>query len=75
MPVYLDASVAHGHYHVYCKNVLWPLFHYVMETEGPQEGFADTSAWDVYKAVNEAIAAEVVRQYEPGNLSTWPDFR
>ena len=71
-PVFLESAVAQGHYHVYCKNVLWPLFHYVMETEGPHESVVDAKAWDVYRAANEAFAAEVLRQYEPGDLGTIP---
>ncbi|KAF8878174.1 hypothetical protein CPB84DRAFT_1817530 [Gymnopilus junonius] len=30
VPVWLDDKVAHGHYDGYCKQTLWPLFHYLL---------------------------------------------
>jgi trehalose 6-phosphate synthase/phosphatase len=30
VPVWLDDAVAHGHYDGYCKQTLWPLFHYLL---------------------------------------------
>jgi trehalose-6-phosphate synthase len=72
VPVCLEPAVANGHYHGYCKHVLWPLLHYHMDTEGPHAGprasAASTSAWAAYRAANEAFAAEVVRCYTPGTL-------
>ena len=29
VPVFLSGDVADAHYHGFCKNVLWPLFHYI----------------------------------------------
>lgn len=29
IPIFIEKSVANGHYHGYCKQVLWPLFHNV----------------------------------------------
>ena len=74
--VFLDAVIAQAYYHAYCKNVLWPLFHYVMETEGPHEAaVAGSGAWKAYIDANEAYAAEVVRRYEPGDLGMlWTAF-
>ena len=30
IPVYTTASEAHGHYTSFCKQVLWPMFHYIV---------------------------------------------
>ncbi|KAK0557107.1 hypothetical protein OC846_000754 [Tilletia horrida] len=36
VPVWMDYDVAHGHYEGYCKQTLWPLFHYLLWQDVPQ---------------------------------------
>jgi trehalose 6-phosphate synthase/phosphatase len=28
-PIFMEEELIHGHYHGYCKTVMWPLFHNV----------------------------------------------
>ena len=61
-------TVAVGHYEGYCKNELWPLFHYILwdnATDGQIEG----KNWNYYKEMNEAFAQEICKVYEPGDMS------
>ncbi|KAE8225727.1 hypothetical protein CF319_g1578 [Tilletia indica] len=39
VPVWMDYDVAHGHYEGYCKQTLWPLFHYLLWQDVPQPSF------------------------------------
>ncbi|KAK0560985.1 hypothetical protein OC844_003460 [Tilletia horrida] len=36
VPVWMEYDVAHGHYEGYCKQTLWPLFHYLLWQDVPQ---------------------------------------
>ncbi|CAD6886627.1 unnamed protein product [Tilletia laevis] len=40
VPVWMDYNVAHGHYEGYCKQTLWPLFHYLLWQDVPQPMFS-----------------------------------
>ncbi|KAI8342575.1 glycosyltransferase family 20-domain-containing protein [Chlamydoabsidia padenii] len=69
-PVFLNNEKASGHYEGYCKQVLWPLFHYVMWDENVDE----SKHWDDYVAVNQAFAQAVADNYEPGDLVWIQDY-
>ena len=66
--VNVPEHVAVGHYDGYCKNELWPLFHYILwdnATDGQVEG----KNWNFYKEMNEAFALQICKIYEPGDMS------
>lgn len=60
--VELDANDAKRHYEGYSNNVLWPLFHYLLNhvTFDPQD-------FEAYKRVNERFAEVVASRVKPGD--------
>ncbi|KAI9323710.1 glycosyltransferase family 20-domain-containing protein [Dichotomocladium elegans] len=73
VPVFVDNEARMGHYAGYCKEVLWPLFHYVMRTTAT-DGRAERRHWEDYKAVNQLFADTIVQQYQPGNIIWIHDY-
>ncbi|ORY92359.1 glycosyltransferase family 20-domain-containing protein [Syncephalastrum racemosum] len=63
IPIFLDDKLAHGHYEGYCKQVLWPLLHYVMWDETVDE----KKFWEAYVAVNRIFADTVADHYREGD--------
>ena len=70
VPVFLNPAAAHGHYDTFCKTVLWPLLHYVVETEVSHQSSDATHAWAAYCSVNQTYAAEIIAAYKPGDIGT-----
>ncbi|KAL7596638.1 hypothetical protein Lser_V15G30034 [Lactuca serriola] len=69
IPVFLDEETVHQYYNGYCKNILWPLFHYLGL---PQEDRLATSGtfqsqFDGYKRANQMFADVVIFHYEEGD--------
>lgn len=67
-PVYIDGKLYNGHYEVFCKSVLWPLFHFTIGSETIITQ-ADNDAWFYYRRVNELFAQVITHVYEPGDDS------
>ncbi|CAO3593294.1 unnamed protein product [Absidia cylindrospora] len=70
VPIFLNNEDACGHYEGYCKQVLWPLFHYVMWDENIDE----LKYWDNYVSVNQSFANTIAENYEPGDLVWIQDY-
>lgn len=74
VPVWLEDKQAHGHYEGYCKQILWPLFHYLLWQDVATEYASADTHWPSYRAVNEAFAARVAEVYQPGDLIWIHDY-
>ncbi|KAI0063941.1 trehalose 6-phosphate phosphatase [Artomyces pyxidatus] len=78
VPVWLDDKVAHGHYDGYCKQTLWPLFHYLLwQDVSPNSHSASFSAdedWAPYEQANAAFARRILDVYQPGDLVWIHDY-
>ncbi|RDX51729.1 trehalose 6-phosphate phosphatase [Lentinus brumalis] len=74
VPVWLDDKEAHGHYDGYCKQTLWPLFHYLLWQDVATEYASADSHWAPYAAVNAAFAKRVAEVYRPGDLIWIHDY-
>ncbi|KAG8968873.1 threalose-6-phosphate phosphatase [Tulasnella sp. 419] len=74
VPVFLDDKVARGHYDGYCKNTLWPLFHYLLWQDVATEITSHEGEFNAYLAANEAFAAKVAEIYQPGDLIWVQDY-
>ncbi|KAI9493872.1 glycosyltransferase family 20-domain-containing protein [Zychaea mexicana] len=72
VPIFLD-NKAHGHYEGYCKEVLWPLFHYLVWTNAT-DGRNEKQYWKDYVAVNQQFADTVVAQYKKGDIICIQDY-
>lgn len=66
--MFLSTEAAIGHYDIFCKTALWPLFHYLVY-EKATNGRVEKKAWAHYQEVNQKFADKAVEVYEPGDLS------
>ncbi|KAK7047301.1 hypothetical protein VNI00_006532 [Paramarasmius palmivorus] len=74
VPVWMDDKIAHGHYDGYCKQILWPLFHYLLWQDVATEYASADSHYPPYKAANEAFAKKIAEVYKPGDLIWVHDY-
>ncbi|KAF9479323.1 trehalose-6-phosphate phosphatase [Pholiota conissans] len=74
VPVWLDDKVAHGHYDGYCKQTLWPLFHYLLWQDVATEYSSADSHYPFYEAANAAFARRIGEIYRPGDLIWVHDY-
>ncbi|KAI8799255.1 glycosyltransferase family 20-domain-containing protein [Cladochytrium replicatum] len=74
VPVIIDEKVAQAHYDGYCKNELWPLFHYVLWDSALQKSLDKRSTWEGYVKVNELFAQTIAKVYRPGDLIWINDY-
>ncbi|KAJ7104384.1 trehalose-6-phosphate phosphatase [Mycena belliarum] len=74
VPVWLDDQVAHGHYDGYCKQTLWPLFHYLLWQDIASEDTSQDAHYNAYAAANAAFATRIAEVYIPGDLIWVHDY-
>ncbi|KAG6815599.1 hypothetical protein H0H87_000265 [Tephrocybe sp. NHM501043] len=74
VPVWLDDKVAHGHYDGYCKQTLWPLFHYLLWQDVATEYASADSHYPYYESANAAFARKIAEVYQPGDLIWVHDY-
>ncbi|KAG0076071.1 hypothetical protein BGZ93_002644 [Podila epicladia] len=73
IPVFVNDVDFEGHYHQFCKQVLWPIFHYVLPDNLRSKGYEDGS-WKHYVAVNRAFADTIVENYMQGDTIWVNDY-
>ncbi|KAG0010624.1 hypothetical protein BGZ80_001307 [Entomortierella chlamydospora] len=73
IPVFVHDQDFEGHYHQFCKQVLWPIFHYVLPDNLRGKGYEDRS-WKHYVAVNKAFADTIVENYMQGDTIWVNDY-
>ncbi len=71
VPVVLAPSEVHRYYDGFSNGVLWPLFHYLLETVHLDA----RSDWEAYRDVNERFADAVVEHARPGDLIWIHDYQ
>lgn len=62
-----------GHYSHYCKQILWPVFHYQIPDHPKSKAYEDHS-WCYYVKINEAFAERVVSNYKHGDTIWIHDY-
>ncbi|KAI7879049.1 hypothetical protein K492DRAFT_164231 [Lichtheimia hyalospora FSU 10163] len=72
VPIFLDTT-SRGHYEGYCKEVLWPLFHYVI-WQMATDGRAEKRHWEDYKVVNQRFADTIIQHYRQGDVICIHDY-
>ena len=55
-----------GHYKSFCKQILWPTFHYQIPDDPKSKAFEDHS-WSHYKLLNQLVADKIVEVYKKEN--------
>ncbi|KAF9159812.1 hypothetical protein DFQ26_006154, partial [Actinomortierella ambigua] len=73
IPVFVHDHDFEGHYHQFCKQVLWPIFHYVLPDNLRSKTYED-GAWKHYVAVNRAFADTIVETYMQGDTIWINDY-
>ncbi|KAK9763176.1 Trehalose-6-P synthase/phosphatase complex subunit [Basidiobolus ranarum] len=73
LPVFLSDAEMDGHYNKFCKQVLWPMFHYILP-EYPQSLGYEDEAWQHCLSVNRKFADAVVEVYQPGDIIWVNDY-
>ena len=68
IPVFITDANLEGHYNRYCKQIIWPTFHYQVP-DNPKFKVWEKDSWEHYIAVNRAFADVIVSQYKRGDAS------
>lgn len=66
--VWVEDDVLEPAYDMFCKQILWPTFHYQVLDAHKSKAY-ESPSWLDYKAMNQAIADKIVAIYKPGDLS------
>lgn len=62
-----------GHYAHFCKNILWPVFHYQIPDNPKSKAYEDHS-WKYYENVNQAFADRIVQNWKRGDVIWIHDY-
>lgn len=62
-----------GHYSHFCKQILWPVFHYQIPDNPKSKAYEDHS-WKYYVNVNQAFADKVVKNWKRGDVIWVHDY-
>ena len=69
IPVFTTATEAHNHYNVFCKQTLWPIFHYALSYFTGVK--PDSNSWKDYCTVNQKFADVIIQNYKPDDISNF----
>nr|AKA43768.1 trehalose-6-phosphate synthase [Dunaliella viridis] len=61
-PVYLDSAVKERFYKGFCKQQLWPLFHYVLPGSPSSSQRFNVEFWQAYVKANKCFADKIVEE-------------
>ncbi|KAG1222165.1 hypothetical protein G6F35_005484 [Rhizopus arrhizus] len=66
-------TVFEGHYNRYCKQVLWPYFHYVVRDDS-HNMMSEDGPYQLYKDLNQDFADMIVNNYKEGDIIWINDY-
>lgn len=66
VPVFLSPDILTKFYQGFCKGTLWPTFHMLARTHGPDGKTSrfDQESWHAYQRVNRQFSNTIVEQYD-----------
>jgi len=71
VPAFLPPEILSKFYHGFCKQQLWPLFHYMLPLS-PEHGVRfDRSLWQAYVSANKIFADKVMEVINPEDDYVW----
>ncbi|ORX94443.1 hypothetical protein K493DRAFT_221227 [Basidiobolus meristosporus CBS 931.73] len=73
IPIFLEDTLAKGHYDGYCKSVLWPLLHYLVSETNSNDN-CDNQNWAAYQEVNKIFADNIKSIYKSGDIVWIQDY-
>ncbi|CAI5759078.1 unnamed protein product [Candida verbasci] len=71
--IFPDDITFEGHYKSFCKQILWPTFHYQIPDDPKSKAFEDHS-WGHYVLLNQLIANKIVENYKEGDVVWVHDY-
>ncbi|CAN8325025.1 unnamed protein product [Cochlearia groenlandica] len=71
VPAYIPPELFTKYYHGFCKQHLWPLFHYMLPLSPDLGGRFDRSLWQAYLSVNKIFADKVMEVISPDDDFVW----
>ncbi|MCO5552000.1 hypothetical protein L7F22_005508 [Adiantum nelumboides] len=71
VPAFLSPDVRNRFYHGFCKQQLWPLFHYMLPLTPDHGGRFDRLSWQAYVSVNKTFAEKVMEVISPDDDYVW----
>ncbi|GMH09204.1 hypothetical protein Nepgr_011044 [Nepenthes gracilis] len=71
VPAFLPPELFSKFYHGFCKQHLWPLFHYMLPLSPDLGGRFDRSLWQAYVSVNKIFADKVMEVISPDDDFVW----
>ncbi|KAL5201883.1 hypothetical protein ABZP36_036237 [Zizania latifolia] len=71
VPTFLPADLRSRFYHGFCKQQLWPLFHYMLPLSPELGGRFDRTLWQAYVSVNKIFADKILEVISPEEDYVW----
>ncbi|KAJ7536975.1 hypothetical protein O6H91_12G090700 [Diphasiastrum complanatum] len=71
VPAFISPDLKTRFYHGFCKQQLWPLFHYTLPLTPDHGGRFDRSLWQAYVSVNKIFADKVMEVISPDDDYVW----
>ncbi|CAA2953876.1 probable alpha,alpha-trehalose-phosphate synthase [UDP-forming] 7 [Olea europaea subsp. europaea] len=71
VPAFLPPDILSKYYHGFCKQHLWPLFHYMLPYSASHGGRYDRSWWEAYVAANNIFSQKVIEVINPDDDYVW----
>lgn len=71
VPTFLPPEIQKKFYYGYCKQYLWPLFHYMLPMCPDHGDRFDRSLWQAYVSANKIFADKVMEVINPEDDSVW----
>lgn len=71
VPAFLPPELFSKFYHGFCKQHLWPLFHYMLPLSPDLGGRFNRSLWQAYLSVNKIFADKVMEVISPDDDFVW----
>lgn len=71
VPTFLPSELHKKYYHGFCKQYLWPLFHYMLPMCPDHSNRFDRQLWQAYVSANKIYADKVMEVINPENDYVW----
>ncbi|CAN1138293.1 Alpha,alpha-trehalose-phosphate synthase [UDP-forming] 6 [Linum perenne] len=71
VPTFLPNDLFTRYYHGFCKQQLWPLFHYMLPLSPDLGGRFNRSLWQAYVSVNKIFADRIMEVINPEDDFVW----
>ncbi|XP_020584503.1 alpha,alpha-trehalose-phosphate synthase [UDP-forming] 6-like [Phalaenopsis equestris] len=71
VPTFLPPDLLSKYYHGFCKQHLWPLFHYMLPLSAELGGRFNRSLWQAYVSANKVFADKILEVISPDDDFVW----